>query len=174
MVTLDLNGSTVTNTNDIWNTVNGASEWSLVSVNGGELTIKNGTLKAKDNDCYGVDVRNGGKLILDNVNVIGNISAVYCYDGEIVIKDGDYSIVQLNTNGVQDSYGVTINCYDSNYKNGIAKITISGGTFHGFDPGKNQAESGTKYETSFLADGYKSQEAGTDEKGLTIYEVVKA
>ena len=81
---------------------------------------------------------------------MGNISAVYNRGGEVTIKDGDFSIKQLNSNNVQDGYGLLINCYDESYKNGEATITITGGTFQNFDPMNNQAEG---VGTSFVAAG---------------------
>ena len=75
-----------------------------------------------------------------------------------VVKDGSYSIKQLNSNGVQNQYGLTINCYDQNYKNGTAKVLITGGTFAHFNPVDNAAEgTGTNFATS----GYETVE-GTD------------
>ncbi len=65
-VVLDLNGKTISNTADLWNTA--ANDWSLLSVRGGSLTIKGaGTLQAKENDCYAVDVMDGGKVELVHV-----------------------------------------------------------------------------------------------------------
>lgn len=50
-LTLDLNGQTIKNTTDIWNT--NTDSWSLISVQtGGDLTVTgNGTMAAKENDC---------------------------------------------------------------------------------------------------------------------------
>ena len=74
--TLDLNGKKLYNTKDIWND-GAAKTWSLVSVQGGSLTITgNGTLAAKENDEYAADVRDGGKLVIENGTFTGNISAV--------------------------------------------------------------------------------------------------
>ena len=55
--TLDANGKTVDNTNDIWN--EDKNNWSLVSArNKANLTITgNGNFKAKENDCFAVDVQ---------------------------------------------------------------------------------------------------------------------
>lgn len=46
-----------------------------------------------------------------------------------------------------------INCYNSSYKNGRAKVNICGGTFVGFNPADNTAEG---EHTNFVAAGYKS------------------
>ncbi len=148
-ITLDMNGKKLHNTNGIWNDAN--RDWSLISVRSGDLTITgNGTLDALKDDCYAVDVRDNGKLTIENGKFVGNVSAVYNRGGEVTIKDGDFSIKQLNSNNVQDGYGLLINCYDESYKNGEATITITGGTFQNFDPMNNQAEG---KGTSFVAVG---------------------
>ena len=98
------------------------------------------------------------KATLENGTFVGNITTVYVFEGTLVVKDGSYSIKQLNSNGVQNQYGLTINCYDQNYKNGTAKVLITGGTFAHFNPVDNAAEgTGTNFATS----GYETVE-GTD------------
>lgn len=135
-ITVDLNGYTIKNTEDIWN--EDAKSWSLISVrNGGILTLLDnsdagtGTLLAKENDCYAVDVRNGGMLIIESGNYIGNISSVYVHSGTAYINGGYYEVQQIS--GV-NGYGETINCYDANFKNGTATVIISGGSFYNFNP----------------------------------------
>ena len=135
-ITIDLNGYTIKNAEDIWN--EDAKSWSLISVrNGGILTLLDsseagtGTLFAKENDCYAVDVRNGGMLIVESGTYIGNISSVYVHSGIAYINGGYYKVQQ--TSGI-NGYGETINCYDANFKNGTAQVVISGGSFYNFDP----------------------------------------
>lgn len=158
-LTLDLAGHKLYNTNDLWDDQD--NNWSLISVReNGDLTITgNGTLDAKKDDCYAVDVQDeNAKATLENGTFVGNITTVYVFEGTLVVKDGSYSIKQLNSNGVQSQYGLTINCYDQNYKNGTAKVLITGGTFAHFNPVDNAAEgTGTNFATS----GYETVE-GTD------------
>lgn len=137
-ITIDLNGYTVSNTEDIWNEA--TKSWSLISVrNGGILSLLDssaagtGTLLAKENDCFAVDVCDGGMLIIESGNYIGNISSVYVHSGAVYINGGYYK-VQQTASGVANGYEQTINCYDANFKNGTAKVTISGGSFYNFDP----------------------------------------
>ncbi|MGN1222399.1 MAG: hypothetical protein ACI4TT_04120, partial [Christensenellales bacterium] len=90
-ITLDLNGKTISNTNDLWNEKTG--DWSLISVRAtvdeednvvskGELIIiGSGSLLAKENDCYAVDVMDGAKLTIESGTYVGNIHAVYVYEG---------------------------------------------------------------------------------------------
>lgn len=153
-VVLDLNGKTVSNTADLWN--ESIASWSLLSVRGGSLTIKGaGTLQAKENDCFAVDVQDGGTVVIEDGTYVGNVHAVYVYEGTAEIKGGKYSIQQLSSN--PDPYGYVLNCYDKNRKNGIAKIIVTGGEFVKFNPGDCAAEGA---HTNFLADGYKSTQIG--------------
>ena len=148
-VVLDLNGHTLSNTKDIWN--EGAYAWSLISVQGGALTIKGeGELAAKENDCYAIDIRDGGNLVIEGGEYIGNITAVYALEGTVEIKGGEFDVKQLSDYGDKR---YMLNCLDANYTNGTAKIIVSGGKFHGFDPSNNAAEGAN---TDFLADGYYS------------------
>lgn len=167
-VTLNMAGKTIYNTKDLWDSKLNA--WSLISVReNGNLTITgDGTLKAKADDCYALDTQEGSaKLTVENGTVIGNISAIYAFLGEVTINGGSYSIQQLNTNNVQDGYGLTINCYDQNYKEKTAKITVTGGYFAHFDPANNKAEG---VGTNFVKDGYVSV---TSDKSGYDYKVVK-
>ena len=152
-VVLDLNGKTISNTADLWNTA--ANDWSLLSVRGGSLTIKGaGTLQAKENDCYAVDVMDGGKVVIEDGTYVGNVHAVYVFEGTAEIKGGKYSIQQPS--GLPSPYGYVLNCYDANCKNGTAKIMVSGGEFVKFNPADCAAEGA---HTNFLAEGYMSVEA---------------
>ena len=152
-VTLDLNGKTISNTTDIWNTA--TNDWSLLSVRGGSLTIKGaGTLQAKENDCFAVDVMDGGKVVIEDGIYVGNVHAVYVFEGSVEIKGGKYSIQQPSE--LPSPYGYVLNCYDANCKNGTAKIMVSGGEFVKFNPADCAAEGA---HTNFLADGYMSVEA---------------
>ena len=153
-VVLDLNGKTISNTTDIWNTA--ANDWSLLSVRGGSLTIKGaGTLQAKENDCFAVDVMDGGKVVIEDGTYVGNAHAVYVFEGSVEIKGGKYSIQQPS--GLSSPYGYVLNCYDANYKNGTAKIIVTGGEFEKFNPADCAAEGA---HTNFLADSYKSTQIG--------------
>lgn len=156
-VTLDLNGKTIKNTADLWDApIKEANNWSLFSVKGGSLTIKGaGALQAKENDCYAVDVQKGGKVIIEDGTYVGNIHAVYVYEGTAEIKGGKYSIQQTYPDAGK-AYGFVLNCYDKNYKNGTAKIIVSGGEFEKFNPADCVAEGA---HTNFVAEGYMSVEA---------------
>lgn len=164
-VTVDLNGHTINNTTDIWNETNA---WSLFSVQGGTLLITgNGKVQAKENDCYAVDVQDGGKVIIEDGTFVGNIHAVYVYEGSAEIKGGTFSVQQTYPEDPQKPYEFVINCYDSNYKNGTATVEITGGTFENFNPADCAAEGA---HTNFLAEGYSSVKVSDNP---VSYQVVK-
>lgn len=162
-VKLDLNGKTISNTNDLWE--KRADDWSLLSVRaGGDLTITgNGTLKAKENDCYAVDVQDGATLTIENGTFVGNIHAVYVYQGELTVKGGAYSIQQKYPDTAKADEFV-LNCYDKHRTEGTAKITVTGGTFVKFNPANCAAEGAG---TNFVAAGYAAKKFEDDK-----YEVV--
>ncbi len=157
-VVLDLNGKTISNTADLWDVPDAnANNWSLLSVKGGTLTIKGaGTLQAKENDCYAVDVQDGGKVVIEDGTYVGNIHAVYVQKGTAEIKGGKYSIQQTYPNA-DNAYEFVLNCYDQNRRDGTAKISVSGGEFVKFNPADCAAEGP---HTNFLADGFKSVKKG--------------
>ena len=157
-VVIDLNGKTISNTEDLWDVPNKfANNWSLLSVKGGTLTIKGaGTLQAKENDCYAVDVQNGGTVVIEDGTYVGNIHAVYVQKGTAEIKGGKYSVQQTYPDAAK-AYEFVLNCYDANRENGTAKILVSGGEFVKFNPADCAAEGA---HTNFLAAGYKSVKKG--------------
>lgn len=165
-VVIDLNGKTISNTADLWDVPDAfAGNWSLLSVKGGTLTIKGaGTLQAKENDCYAVDVQDGGTVVIENGTYVGNIHAVYVQKGTAEIRGGKYSIQQTYPEAAK-AYGFVLNCYDANRKNGTAKILVSGGEFVKFNPADCAAEG---EGTNFVIAGYKSVTSGTD-----VWKVVK-
>lgn len=166
-VSINLNGKTLSNSNDLWNDTDQEKAWSIISVRKeGNLTINgNGKLDAKENDCYAVDVMDGGKLVIENGEFVGNISAVYVFEGTAEIKGGKYSIKQLNSNGVETAHGSTINIYNQNGDNGTAKVEISGGEFVNFDPAGRVDNKHDK----LVKDGYTAELID----GTTNYKVVK-
>ena len=165
-VVIDLNGKTISNTADLWDVPNKiANNWSLLSVKGGALTIKGaGTLQAKENDCYAVDVQDGGTVVIEDGTYVGNIHAVYVQKGTAEIRGGKYSIQQTYPEAAK-AYGFVLNCYDKNRKDGTAKILVSGGEFVKFNPADCVAEG---EGTNFVIAGYKSVASGTD-----VWKVVK-
>lgn len=152
-VTLDMNGFKIYNEADIWDVAN--KEWSLISVQGGNLTITGeGTLDALENDCYAIDVRNGGTVTIENGTIIGNVSAVYVLEGTANIEGGEYSIKQKST---FDDERYTLNCLDENFRAGTADINVTGGTFNKYNPAISNSENP---EAVFVAEGYEAKADG--------------
>lgn len=160
-ITLNLDGHKLYNTADLWDLpAKNDHNWSLISVRGtGNLTITgNGTLQAKKNDCYAVDVQDGSTLTIENGTLVGNIHAVYVHEGTAYIKGGTYSVQQKYSQTDKGDEFV-LNCYDANRSNGSATISVSGGSFINFNPANCQAEGAN---TNFCAEGYSTKQE--DEK----------
>ena len=159
-ITLDMAGHKIANTAPIWNV--DTNVWSLISVGaGGDLTITGaGTVDALQDDAYGIDVRDGGMLTVEDTTVSGNVSAVYVLEGTALIEGGNYSLKQVNPDE-----RFTLNCSDTEYEEGTAIIEVSGGSFNKFDPANNLAEGAG---TNFCAAGYTTEQKGDK------YTVVKA
>lgn len=153
---LNLNGCKLANSQPIWDDSVDKKVWSLISVRGGSKLVLSGDgeVLALADDCYAADVRNGGHLVIEDGKFNGNITAIYVLEGTLEIKGGEFDVQQLSNFGDKR---YMLNCFDANYKNGTAKIIVSGGKFHDFDPGNNLAEGP---ETNFLAPGYKSVDLG--------------
>lgn len=148
-ITLDLNGKTIKNTVDIW----GDDTNAILSIKGGaKVTITgNGTIAAKENDCYTINVVNGD-LTIENGTFVGNISGVQVQKGSLTINGGDFSLLQKMTDGKGENRYL-INCIDDAYVDGSANVAISGGTFVGFDPNVSPEQKVDGKAPSFAAPG---------------------
>ena len=142
-ITLDLNGKAIKNTQDIW----GDNAVAILSItNGAKVTITgNGTIDAKENDCYTINVVKGD-LTIENGTFYGNVSVVQVQEGTLSVKGGTFDLHQK----WEGSSKYLFNCIDDAYANGSANVAISGGTFVGFDPSASPEGEGTSY----LAPGY--------------------
>ena len=172
-MSVNLNGKTVKNTTDLWENPSVPNSWSLFSVRGtdSKLTLSgDGDVIAKANDCYAIDVQGGGHLVIEGGHYNGNIHAVYVTEGIAEIKGGTFEVQQKYPDAEKADEFV-LNCLDENYKNGTAKIIVTGGTFIGFNPGDCKAEGNG---TNFVAPGYASIANGTAADGRTIWKVVPA
>ncbi len=157
--TLNLNGKTISNDQDIWDYTN-----AIMNVRSGTLVINgNGKLDAKENDCYGINVAGGAHLIIEDGTFVGNISAVQVDSGICEIKGGVFDIKQL-----YNGYQYLLNCIDANYKNGTAKFIVTGGTFVGYNPASADSENPT---ANFVPEGYGA--IRTTYQGKEAWKVVK-
>ncbi len=125
----------------------------------------NGGIDTGKNGGYAINVRKGANLTINNGYYYGGGTAVQVQEGTLTINGGTFACEPF---GAPYGYNFLINCVDSAYKNGTAKVIIKGGTFINFNPSNNSAEGAG---TSFVADGYtvKSEVKGND----TYYTVVK-
>lgn len=162
-VTIDLNNHNITG--------KGAKGVFDVKVNG-DLTIKgDGTVTAVENNGYAMAVNvesTAAKVTLEGGTYKQQIpelaspqyDMIYAEYGNIFVKGGTFECT---------TPAWTLNCHDANYKDGSAKIEVSGGTFKGFDPSNNKAEGDG---TNFMADGYCTVKSGSDSDAT--YTAVKA
>lgn len=145
-LTLNLDGHTIKNENDIW----GEKTYCLLRVeDNAVVTITgNGTVAAKKDDCYAISITSGS-LTIENGTFIGNISAVQVETGSLTIKDGTFKQIQ------ESKYGNTyvINCIDDEFASGAAAVAIYGGTFVGFDPNVSPEQKVDGVTPSFAAPG---------------------
>lgn len=158
-ITLDLNGKTIKNTQDIW----GDKANAILSItNGAKVTITgDGTIDAKENDCYTINVVKGD-LTIENGTFYGNVSVVQVEEGTLSVKGGTFDLHQK----WEGSSKYLFNCIDDAYANGSANVAISGGTFVGFDPSASPEGEGTSY----LAPGYAPIDNGGGTYGVKLAE----
>lgn len=158
-ITLDLNGKTIKNTQDIW----GDNANAILSItNGAKVTITgDGTIDAKENDCYTINVVKGD-LTIENGTFYGNVSVVQVEEGTLSVKGGTFDLHQK----WEGSSKYLFNCIDDAYASGSANVAISGGTFVGFDPSASPEGEGTSY----LAPGYAPTDNGGGTYGVKLAE----
>ena len=147
-ITLDLNGKKICNTRAIWDESN-----ALIGIGTDETRVQvtitgSGTIAAKENDCYTIDVKNGD-LTIENGEFIGNVSAVQVQTGTLTITGGKFSLLQK----WNDKSTYLINCIDGNFADGSAKVAIYGGTFVDFDPNVSPEKKVDGKTPSFAAEG---------------------
>lgn len=158
-----------------------------LSMNNHNLTItnagNNGGIQARGTqqiDITGKGIIDSGEgicILCNSANAVINLKGstttyqtnrpsaelIYCYTGTINISGGIFK---------NSGSPYLLNCYDANYKNGKAKIVVTGGKFYDFNPADNGAEG---EHTSFLAEGYVSVASTVVEDDLehTVYTVKK-
>ena len=130
------------------------------TINAGE----NGGIDTKGG-AYGINVISGANLVINGGTYYGGGTAVQAQKGTVTINGGHFAVEPF---GDPYGYNFLLNCVDSAYKDGTAKIIVKGGTFVNFDPSNNSAEGAG---TNFVADGYKVVPA-TQTNGDIWYTVV--
>ena len=139
----------------------------IVDANTTINATENGGIDTGVNGGYGINVRKGANLTINGGSYYGGGTAVQVQKGTLTINGGKFACEPYSNPTY--GYKYLINCIDSAYKDGTAKIIIKGGTFINFDPSDSASENP---HGNFVADGYTvvSEAHGTD----TWYTVVKA
>ena len=130
---------------------------------GANVTIKNGKMNTTGyNFILGAsDGSSAGNLTIESGEYHAQTSVVSVTKGHLNITGGEFSVEPY-----QGNYAYLINCIDANYEDGSAKVSISGGTFHNWNPQNNAAEGAG---TNFCASGY-----GAVETSANVWEVTPA
>ncbi len=138
--------------------INGAGFSAIYACDGANITVKNANIESTG---YGIYLNNNATVTIESGKFVGQgASAVQVGAGTLYIKGGTFI-------GSDDAVYV-INCLDANWKDGSAKVVITGGTFVNFNPADNKAEGAG---TNFVADGYKVV-SETQSNGDVWYTVV--
>ena len=145
-ITLDLAGKKIFNTTDIWSDANGSYE--LLSIEAKVTITGNGTIDAKENDCYTINVKNGD-LTIENGTFYGNVSVVQVEAGMLTINGGKFDLHQKWEG--KNTY--LINCIDDAFVAKTAKVAIYGGEFVDFDPNVSPEKKIDGKTPSFAAPG---------------------
>ena len=143
-ITLDLNGKTIANTEDIWD-----KQAALLCIENSAVTITgNGKMLAKENDCYTINLVSGS-LTIENGEFVGNVSAVQVVKGTLTINGGTFSLLQK----WEGKSTYLINCIDDAFVGGEAAVAVKGGKFVDFDPNNSPEKKVDGVAPSFVAPG---------------------
>ena len=127
-----------------------------------------GGINTGTDGAYGIDVIGGATLVINGGNYYGGGTVVQVEKGTLIINGGFFACEPYSD--AKYGYKYLINCIDAAWKNGTAKVSITGGTFVNFDPMDSASENP---HGNFLAEGYKTV-ATTQANGDIWYTVVKA
>lgn len=161
-ITLDLNDKTIKSPDNMGANTNNFTALHIsadVTINATTGGINTGT-----NGAYAINVMNGATLTINGGNYYGGGTAVQVQEGTANINGGTFACEPYS-----DPYGYKflINCIDSAYKNGTAKVSIKGGSFVNFDPSDSASENP---KGNFCASGYVAVKSGTDDAPVWTVE----
>ena len=128
----------------------------FVVCNNADVTITgDGTIdcEAGNNGAYGINV-NGGNLTIENGTFYGAITVAQVQEGSLNVKGGYYDLAPSAKSQHPEYAKYIINAIDSAFKDGSAIISVTGGTFVNFDPSANPEG----IDTSYVAKGYYSKD----------------
>ena len=149
------------------NTYDENATYPVVNVTELKEALTTGGIDTGVNGGYGINVRKDATVTINDGCYYGGGTAVQVQEGTLIINGGTFACEPYSSPTY--GYNFLINCLDSAYKNGTAKVIINGGTFVNFDPSNCTAEGAG---TNFVADGYKVVSA-PQTNGDVWYTVVK-
>ena len=109
------------------NTYDENATYPVVNVTELKEALTTGGIDTGVNGGYGINVRKDATVTINDGCYYGGGTAVQVQDGILIINGGTFACEPYS----DPSYGYNflINCVDSAYKNGTAKVVIQGGTF---------------------------------------------
>lgn len=148
-IILDLNGKTIFGPNNM-----GANNYNFaVLYISADTTIidsaSNGGINTQTNGAYCINVMDGAQLTINAGTYYGGGTAVQVQKGTLIINGGTFNCEPYDNPTY--GYKFLINCVDSAYKDGTAKIIIKGGSFINYDPSDSASENP---RGNFCAPGY--------------------
>ena len=148
-ITLDLNGKTIFGPNDMGNN---NYNFAVLYIKADTTIIdsaSNGGINAQTNGAYCINVMNGAQLTINAGTYYGGGTAVQVQKGTLIINGGTFNCEPYSNPTY--GYKFLINCVDSAYRDGTAKIIIKGGSFINYDPSDSASENP---RGNFCAPGY--------------------
>lgn len=148
-ITLDLNGKTIFGPNDMGNN---KYNFAVLYIKADTTIIdsaSNGGINAQTNGAYCINVMNGAQLTINAGTYYGGGTAVQVQKGTLIINGGTFNCEPYSNQTY--GYKFLINCVDSAYRDGTAKIIIKGGSFINYDPSDSASENP---RGNFCAPGY--------------------
>lgn len=153
-ITLDLNGKTIIGPDDMGKN---NTNFCMLIVDADTTIIdsaNDGGINAGRNGGYCINIRNDATLTINAGKYYGGGTDVQVQKGTLIVNGGTFDAEPFD-----DPYGYNfmINCIDDAYRDGTAKVSITGGTFVDFNPANCKAEGAG---TNFLASGYVTKKVG--------------
>lgn len=164
-ITLDLNGKTIFGPNDMGNN---SYNFAVLYISADTTIIdsaSNGGINAQTNGAYCINVMNGAQLTINAGTYYGGGTAVQVQKGTLIINGGTFNCEPYSNPTY--GYKFLINCVDSAYKDGTAKIIIKGGSFINYDPSDSASENP---RGNFCAPGYVAVKNDDTEKPVWTVE----
>ena len=112
-------------------------------------SASNGGINTQTNGAYCINVMDGAQLTINAGTYYGGGTAVQVQKGTLIINGGIFNCEPYDNPTY--GYNFLINCVDSAYKDGTAKIIIKGGSFINYNPSDSASENP---RGNFCAPGY--------------------